>query len=131
VAPLSFDGVRLIVADGEKTRERAGVLHLADGQIRVLERSGGAAIAAVPYTALVAAFYSRSKQPRWRNPDGTEGLSKVDLGRLGFMRAERNWLVLLTNAEPVVLRIDDGNLNNILPAVHERTGIQVQRYQPK
>ena len=47
---------------------------------------------------------------------GQEVVSKIDLGRMGFLRGERNWIVLLTAGEPVILRIEDSALRTVLPA---------------
>ena len=77
--------------------------------------------------AVTGIFYSRSKQPRWRDASGQPVESKLDLGRLGFLRGDRNWIILLTNGEPVILRVEDSALRAVLPALQERTGRQVQR----
>ena len=75
----------------------------------------------------IGAFYSRSKQPKWRDADGKEVESKVDLGRMGFFRGDRNWLILLTAGDPLIIRLEDSNLKAVLPAVQERTGVAVKR----
>jgi hypothetical protein len=76
---------------------------------------------------VLGAFYSRSKQPKWRDADGKEVESKVDLGRMGFFRGDRNWLILLTAGDPLIIRLEDSNLKAVLPAVQERTGVAVKR----
>ena len=72
-------------------------------------------------------FYSRSKQPRWRDASGQQIESKLDLGRLGFLRGDRNWLILLTSGDPIILRLEDTALRTVLPAIEERTGKKIQR----
>ena len=72
-------------------------------------------------------FYSRSRQPRWKDASGKEVESKIDLGPMGFLRGERNWIVLLTAGEPVILRIEDSALRTVLPALEERTGHKIRR----
>jgi len=127
-SPLVFDDVRVLVTDADnKGRERDAVLQFGGGRISVLEGVEGPAIAAVPYNAVVGAFYSRSKQPKWKDAEGNEVESKVDLGRLGFFRGERNWLILLTKADPVIIRVEDSDLRTVLPAFTEHTGIAIQR----
>ena len=127
-SPLEFDDVRVLVTDpGNKGRERDAVLRFGGGRISVLEGADGPAIATVPYKAVLGAFYSRSKQPKWKDGEGNEVESKVDLGRLGFFRGERNWLILLTKAEPVIIRVEDSDLKAVLPAFTEHTGIAIQR----
>jgi hypothetical protein len=127
-APVVFDDVRVLVTDeGNKGRERDAVLQFGDARISVLERADGPSIASIPYKTVLGAFYSRSKQPKWKDADGKEVESKVDLGRLGFLRGERNWLILLTKSEPVIIRIEDSDLKTVLPAFTEQTGIAIQR----
>jgi eukaryotic-like serine/threonine-protein kinase len=125
--PVSFNDVRLLVASGERTRELTGVLTLADGRVTIVDKDGGAALMSLPYSSLTGAFYSRSKQPKWRDAEGKEVVSKVDLGSFGFLRSERNWLILFSHGEPVLLRLEDASLKTVLPAFTERTGISVRR----
>jgi eukaryotic-like serine/threonine-protein kinase len=126
-APLvTFNQVRVLVSDSGKAREREGVLHLGGGQIAVVA-AGGAPIMSVPSSALHGLFYARSKQPKWRDASGQEVESRVDLGRLSFLRSERNWIILLTQKDPIILRIEDSALRTVLPALQERTGLKIQR----
>jgi len=46
---------------------------------------------------------------------------------MGFLRGERNWLILLSAGEPIILRIEDSALRTVLPAIEERTGKRIQR----
>jgi hypothetical protein len=72
-------------------------------------------------------FYSRSKQPKWRDASGQEVESRIDLGPMGFFRGDRNWIILQTRGEPVILRIEDSAMKTVLPALEVRTGHKVQR----
>ena len=114
-------------------RERDAALRLADGAITVLDRPGGTAITTLPYNALSAAFLTRSKQPRWRAPDGSEvGGNVVNLGKLGFFKSESNWLILLSRVHlPIVIRLDDNVRGALVTAIQNRTGITVEQYVPK
>jgi serine/threonine protein kinase len=125
--PVTFNQVRLLVAEGERVREREGMLQLGDGRVSIVTAGGGAPIMSVTTDALTGIFYARSKQPRWRDASGQTVESKIDLGRLGFLRSERNWVILLTSGEPVIFRIEDAALRTILPALQERTGHTIQR----
>ena len=128
VPRVAFDDVRVLVTDSRnKGREREAVLQFGDGRIMVLESVDGPSIASLPYKDLLAAYYSRSKQPKWKDAEGNEVESKVDLGRLGFFRGDRNWLIMLTRSEPLILRIDDSDLKTILPTLTEHTGVAVRR----
>ena len=124
---MTFNQVRLLVADGDRVREREGVLRLVDGQVSILTPGGSASILSVANSSLRGIFYARSKQPRWRDASGQTVESKIDLGRLGFLRSERNWVILLTAGEPVIFRIEDSALRTVLPALQERTGQPIQR----
>jgi eukaryotic-like serine/threonine-protein kinase len=124
--PVTFNQVRVLISDSGKAREREGVLHLGGGQIAVLA-AGGATITSIPTSALHGLFYARSKQPKWRDASGQEVESRIDLGRMGFLRSERNWIILLTQKDPIILRIEDSALRTVLPALQERTGLKIQR----
>jgi hypothetical protein len=125
---VTFENVRiLLVETGGRGREREGRLELTGDQLIVLNREDRSPLTAVPYSAVVSAHYSRSRQPRWRDADGREVESKVDLGRLGFLRSDRNWLILITRGDPVVLRFEDAGLNTALGAVEERLGMRINR----
>jgi serine/threonine protein kinase len=127
-APLvSFNQVRVLISEAGKAREREGVLQLAGSQITVVPTSGGAPIVSVSSSALSGLFYARSKQPKWRDASGQEVISRIDLGPMGFLRGERNWIILLTANDPVILRIEDAALRTVLPALQERTGLKIQR----
>ena len=79
-------------------------------------------------TAMLAlACSSVMAQWKWRDASGQTVESKIDLGRLGFLRSERNWVILLTGGEPVIFRIEDSALRTVLPALQERTGQKIQR----
>ncbi len=74
--PAMFNEVRVLVNDGERSREREGVLQLSAGQISIAPSGGAAPIVSVPTSALNAVFYSRSKQPRWNDANGKAVESK-------------------------------------------------------
>ena len=127
LAPITFDDVKVVVAEGDSTRDRDAVLELTGTHLGVLDRDGGTSILSLPYTTITGAFYSRSRQPKWKGPDGKEIEASVDRGRLGFFRGERNWLILTTAAEPVFLRLENANLQSALAAVQERSGVPIRR----
>jgi hypothetical protein len=127
VAPVTFKDVKVLVAQGDSMREGDAVLTLAADHLVVHDRSGKAEILSLPYRSIVQAFYSRSKQPKWKGADGKEAEAEVDLGKLSFFRGDRNWLILTTQAEPVFIRLENSNLQAALAAVQERSGVTVQR----
>jgi hypothetical protein len=117
----------LVTDPGNKGRERQAVLQLADGRLSLVDRDGGGPIASLAYGDVHGAFYSRSKQPKWRDENGKEVESKVDLGRMGFLRRDRNWLILLSAGQPLIMRLEDSNFQKILPVVQQRTGVEIKR----
>ncbi|HEX2456849.1 MAG TPA: serine/threonine-protein kinase [Vicinamibacterales bacterium] len=125
--PVTFKDVRVLVTSGGKTSEVAGVLTLADGRVQVNGKDGGSALVSLPYQSISAAYFSRSKQPKWKDAEGKDVEGKVDLGKLGFLRSDRNWVILLSHGEPVVLRIDDSGMRTVLPALQDHTGVKIQR----
>jgi eukaryotic-like serine/threonine-protein kinase len=133
--PVVVPNARFVIHEPGRgpSREREAALRMADGAIAVLDRPGGSEIASLPYNALAAAFITRSKQPRWRAPDGTEaGGNVVNLGKLGFLKSDSNWLILLSRVHPpIVIRLEESALRQVLGAIQTRTGIPVERYVPK
>ena len=124
---FSFDDIRVLVFDGrDRAREREGVLQLGGGQVTIVD-SAGNRIAVLPYKSIAGAFFSRSKQPRWRDAHGKEVESKVDLGRMSFLRGERNWVIFLSDSEPLIIRLDDKDLKAVLSAIEEQTGTAIKR----
>jgi hypothetical protein len=124
---VTFKDAKILVPQGDTMRDRDAVVRLAGDRLTVLDGSGQTEILSLPYASVVQAFYSRSKQPRWKGPDGKESEASVDRGKLSFFRGERNWLILTTQAEPVFLRFEDAALKVVLPTVEERMGLKIQR----
>lgn len=123
----TFNQVRVLVSDGDKAREREGVLQIGNGQVALLTSAGGTPIVSVSTSALKGMFYSRSKQPKWRDASGKEVESRIDLGRMGFLRGDRNWVILFTDGEPLILRFEDAALRAALAALEHGTGHKIQR----
>jgi len=126
-AVATFGEVRVLVSEGERAREREGVLQLGAGQVSIAPNAGAAPIVSVPTSSLSAVFYSRSKQPKWKDASGKDVESKIDLGPMGFLRGDRNWIVFLTSGQPLILRIEDSAMRTVLPAIEERTGLKIRR----
>ena len=125
LAPITFQGIKVLVRQGGKLRERDAVMTLTGSDLAV--RSDGKDIASVPFASIAQAFYSRSKEPKWKGPDGMEQSASVDLGRMSFFRGERNWLIVTTSAESIFVRFEDSQMRTTLASFEERTGVKVQR----
>jgi hypothetical protein len=124
VAPVTFKQVKLLVAQGDARRDRDAALRLAGDHLTILDRSEKAELLTLPYSSITGAIFSRSKQPKWKGADGKEQELRVDLGKMGFFRGERNWLIL---TRAVVIRLEDTDLRTVLPAFQERSGLKIQR----
>jgi predicted Ser/Thr protein kinase len=126
VSPITFEGIKVLIPQGNNMRESDASLTLTgDGAIEVL--AGGKRLASVPFSSISGAFYSRSKEPRWKGADGKEQSVNVDLGRMSFFRGERNWLILVGGPEPVFVRFEDGQMQSAFSTFQQRTGIRIQR----
>ncbi|MDQ3149158.1 MAG: hypothetical protein M3Q38_04445 [Chloroflexota bacterium] len=125
LAPITFQGIKVLVREGGKLRESEAVMTLTGSDLAV--QSDGKDIVSVPFASIAQAFYSRSKEPKWKGPDGKEQSVSVDLGRMSFFRGERNWLIVTTSAEPIFVRFEDAQMRTTLASFEERTGVKVQR----
>jgi hypothetical protein len=102
-------------------------LTLTGSDVELLDRAGGKPLAAVPFGSITQAFYSRSKEPKWKGADGKEQSVNVDLGRMSFFRGERNWLIVITGGQPLFVRFEDGQMQAAFNAFQQRTGVKIQR----
>jgi hypothetical protein len=48
-------------------------------------------------------------------------------GGVPFMRGARNWLVLQSKTDYLVLFLDDANWRDVVSAIEARTGLKVDR----
>jgi hypothetical protein len=81
----------------------------------------------LPFGSISQAFYSRSKEPKWKGADGREQSVNVDLGRMSFFRGERNWLILISGGQPVFVRFEDGQMQSAFNTFQQRSGVKIQR----
>lgn len=125
--PLTFKDVKVLLVQGDTRREREAVLTFDGDHLSLLDGASTAELVSVPYKSITQAFFSRSKQPKWKGPDGKETSVSVDLGRMGFFRGDRNWVILLTKGYPLYFRCEDRELSAVLRAIEERAGVKIQR----
>lgn len=126
--PIVFTPLKLVVFTGAKARERDVTVRLGEQDVAVTDRAAGASLANVPYNSVVGLFYSRSPEPRWTGPTGIAmPVAKVDRGRFGFLRGDRDWLTIRTPTEFTSLRPDAAHLARIIEALEARTGLKVVR----
>jgi hypothetical protein len=116
---------------GAEAREREAGFRLGDGQMILFDRGNRTPLTTVHYTAMQSAFISRGPEPRWKAPDGTEVIGKVDPGRFRFLRdrdRDRNWLVVIPQGQqPIVIRLSDAQVRDVVTEFHNRSGLPVQR----
>ena len=126
--PVTFNQVRLLVAEGERVREREGVLQLGDGQR--LDRGAGRRradhVAAEQFAErnLLRAIQAAEVARRQRSDRREQDRSRAD----GIpAEASATGSSCSRSGEPVILRIEDSALRTVLPALQERTGQKIQR----
>jgi hypothetical protein len=117
-------------ASGVAVREREVALRLGDGQMILFDRGNRTPFVTVYYSAMQSAFISRGPLPRWKAPDGTDVVGKIDPGRFSFLSRDRdrNWLVVIPQGQqPIVIRLSDAQVREVVTELHTRSGIPVQR----
>jgi serine/threonine-protein kinase len=128
--PVSFDKVKLLVVEGDKAREDDAELRFANGTVQILGASDRV-IGSIPYQSVHTVTSTRSKQPRWRGPDGAVVDAKMSSGAFGFLKSDRNWVGLVTPSAAYVFRVDDGDLQKLTETVTKRTGARLVRMAGK
>jgi len=76
----------------------------------VTPAGGGAALRTVRYAEVTAASYSKAQKRR-----------------LGFIKSAQHLLEIETAGDPLLLRLDNDNVEPILAAIEARTGQAVSR----
>jgi serine/threonine-protein kinase len=128
--PMTFEPVKLLVSDGNRSRERDAKLHFAEGQI-ILIAVGERLIASVAFEDVLALSYSHSRQPRWRNANGTDSRGDFPGGAFGFLKADRRWFAMQTGTHTYVVRVDEDQIGPLMRAASDRTGLPVVRLTDK
>jgi len=128
--PVSFDKVKLLVVEGDKAREDDAELRFANGTVQILGASDRV-IGSIPYQSVHTVTATRSKQPRWRGPDGAVVDAKMSSGAFGFLKSDRNWVGLVTPSAAYVFRVDDGDLQKLTETATKRTGATLVRIAGK
>ena len=118
---------KVLIGTGARQRERDIQLMLGDGRVTV---STGTAsqepLYSVAYRDVVSVSYSRSHDPMWKSPEGTERVVRFmggTLGKFGIF-VDHQWIALETATDEkfIVLRVDEGVAQTMLTAIEERTG---------
>jgi serine/threonine-protein kinase len=123
--PLAFNDVRVVLVTGRDGRDQDAQVMFGDGRVAVLPRVGGNPLAAIPYSGVVTATYTRGRDPKW-DPAGFSPPANLNTPGTMFRRAA-HWLVLQSADAYVILRLEDSNWERILAAVEARTGLKIAR----
>ena len=124
---VAFGNVRILTMRDSRLYETRSVLRIADGHISVIGARESKTI--LPLSAVTNFSYSRSRHPRWRDTDGKEVTGRVDFGRFSFFRGDRNWFILTTQGDPLILSVDDQLVGPFSQAIQARTGLTLRRFQ--
>jgi hypothetical protein len=121
---VTFPDAKLYQVDGKRTTDTDAVLNFAAGQLLIMPKSGGAAMATLAYSRIKHATYVRARDPKW---DKTFASPPDDVDVGSFMRTPRHWLVLQGADHFEILRLDDGNYSRVLETLEARAGIKIDR----
>ncbi|MCU0248926.1 MAG: serine/threonine protein kinase [Vicinamibacterales bacterium] len=110
VPDVSYRKVKLITQAGSSERSTDVVMQFSDDRLIVTPAGGGAALRSVRYAEITAVSYSKAEKKR-----------------LGFIKSARHLLAVETAGEPLLLRLDNDNVQPILAAIEARTGQTVSR----
>jgi serine/threonine-protein kinase len=127
---LSFDHLKLLMIDGSRSREQDAKIHLADGRILIIA-VGDRLVASIPYGDVMTLSSSRSRQPRWRNANGTDSTADLGGGAFGFLKTDRTWVAIQTRDHTYVVRADRDDIGPLARAASERTGRPVEKVAAK
>lgn len=118
--------MKYLTVRGQHADDEDAVLNFVAGQISVTSKKGGPALVSDAYRRIVRATYVHAKMPKW-DPSLPAPMDGFDVPGIGFLRPARNWLVLQTRSDFVILRLDDSNWQQIVDTFEARTGLKVNR----
>jgi serine/threonine-protein kinase len=125
--PVTFPDVKLYEVDGKKVVDKDALLNFGNGQMMIMPRTGGAAIATLPYKRITSGTYIKARSPKW--DPALSFPAGVDAGSFSSMivRTSRHWLVLQGMDHSEIFRLEDSNFERVLEAVETRTKIKIDR----
>ena len=99
------------------------MLAFADGAVTLFDDSAPTALFELPYQQLPAAAYTRARHPRWY-PTLAGPPIDVDMPG-GLFRGDRHWLALQSRDRWLIVRMNDGDWQQITATVTARLGLAV------
>jgi hypothetical protein len=125
--PVTFPDVKLYQVDGKKVVDKDALLNFGNGQMMVMLRTGGAAIATLPYKRITSGTYIKARGPKWDPAlSFPTGVNAGDFSG-GLIRTNRHWLVLQGMDHSEIFRLEDSNVERVLEAVETRTKIKIDK----
>jgi eukaryotic-like serine/threonine-protein kinase len=122
---VTFAKIRLLVADGNKPRDRDTSLRLGADRLDVMD--GPATVQRVAYREVIGVFHSHSREPRWETPGGTVVAVAKTGGKFGFLKGTPDWITVRTRHTFIPLRVDDNDVKRVIAELESRTGTRVVR----
>jgi hypothetical protein len=122
---VTFAKIKLLVVDGNKSRDRDTSLRLGADGLEVID--GTATVERAAYREVIGLFHSHSKEPRWETPDGTVVPVAKTGGKFGFFKGTPDWITVRTRHTFIPLRVDDDDLKRVIAELESRTGTRVVR----
>ena len=125
-----FRNVKLVVNKDGKFRQESASLTFEDEKLTIDGKKGSSK--QFPYTRIVSAEYSYSKNPRWKTGVGLSAaaillppLWLISIP-IGFTKHRRHWLTIRTDDDFAVLKLRKGNRKHLIPTFETRSGVTVQ-----
>ena len=116
--PRDFGKAKVMVQDGEKTKEQDAVVRFASQAFEVQQKGMAGPLKAFPYSAITSAEYSYSKTVRW--------VSGLLLSPLLFLSSgKKHWLLVKTADDYAMLVLDKGNYKVVLAELETRAKLKV------
>lgn len=130
----SFNNVKIVVKDGEKTQERSAILHFTDSDILLIEKNTANRTAiTIPYIYVIKAEYEQTKH--FRGALGSIFGAFITLfSKERKYYSKKHWLTIHYftadgKERPLKLRLHKKNYRKIVSSLQIRTGIMVKHHE--
>lgn len=122
---VQFQDAKVLLVVGKRADDEDVIVQLGGGEVIVTPKKGGSPIVNEAYAKIVRATFVHARDPRWESSLPHPADAPLDLP--GVFHPARNWLVLQSRSDYVILRLDDANVNKVLDTIQTRTGLQITR----
>ena len=100
---VTFAKLRLLVIDGEKSRDRDATLRLGADGLDILDQ--GKTVETALYQDVIGLFHSHSREPRWTMSDGAAVPVAKTSTKFGFLKGMPDWITIRTRRAFIPLRV--------------------------